>query len=156
MILQVFYHRTTRYGANSTEVAAVLDEIFSSNNSDYVDIAKCALIESSENPISDSRLWAGLNPDTGYGGLIWFATDDRARNLDDEVAQEMWVSDNPNPPQFDPDVMSDPGYPLFFDPRSTLPIDQVRNVIEEFFRAGTGDRPEGTAWVEGDMAGQRK
>lgn len=65
------------------------------------------------------------------------------------------MSDNPEPPGFDPQVVSDPGYPLFHDPASTLPIAQVRQAVEEYSRIGTGDRPECINWVSGGASGQR-
>ena len=101
----------------------------------------------------DNTLQIAVNSTTGYGGLVWSATQERA--LRDEVSEYIWVSDNPNPPDFDPRVVSDPGVPYFFDPKSTLPVVQVRAALEEFCRAGTGDRPECIRWVHGEMNGQR-
>jgi Immunity protein Imm1 len=101
----------------------------------------------------DNTLQVAVNTETGYGGLVWFATQERVKK--DDVSECIWVSNNPNPPSFDPRVVGDPGIPYFFDPRSTLPLDQVRAVLEEFCRVGTGDRPECIEWVHGEMNGQR-
>ncbi|MFJ8746515.1 Imm1 family immunity protein [Embleya sp. NPDC127516] len=65
------------------------------------------------------------------------------------------MSDNPEPPDLDPRVVSDPCYPLFHDPSSALPIPRIRAALEEFCRAGTGERPECIDWVVGGMNGQR-
>ncbi|MFE2568150.1 Imm1 family immunity protein [Streptomyces mirabilis] len=72
-----------------------------------------------------------------------------------EVYESVWISDNPQPPCFDPRVVSDPGYPLFHDPASALPLERVRAALEEFCRAGTGERPECISWAPGDANGQR-
>jgi hypothetical protein len=101
----------------------------------------------------DNTLQVALNSETGYGGLVWFATQERVAR--DDISEHIWVSDNPGPPDFDPRVVSDPGVPYFFDPRSTLPVGQIRTALEEFCRLGTGDRPECVEWVHGEMNGQR-
>ncbi|MYV51198.1 hypothetical protein GT042_01440 [Streptomyces sp. SID3212] len=101
----------------------------------------------------DNTLQAAVNLETGYGGLVWFATQECATK--DSVSEYIWVSDNPNPPDFDPRVVSDPGVPYFFDPRSALRVDRIRAVLEEFCRLGSGDRPECIEWVHGEMNGQR-
>jgi len=101
----------------------------------------------------DNTLQVAVNTETGYGGLVWFATQERVKK--DDVSEYVWVSNNPSPPSFDPRVVGDPGVPYFFDPRSTMPLDQVRAALEEFCRLGTGDRPECIEWVHGEMNGQR-
>ncbi|WP_440103657.1 Imm1 family immunity protein [Streptosporangium sp. H16] len=94
-----------------------------------------------------------VNSTTGFGGLIWFVGENHpARG---GVFDHAWISDNPNPPDFDPRVVSDPGEPAFHDPRSTLSIHEVRTAVEEFRRTGTGDRPECIRWVHGDVSGHR-
>ncbi|MDW6059300.1 Imm1 family immunity protein [Streptomyces sp. FXJ1.4098] len=103
----------------------------------------------------DNYLRIAVNPETGYGALVWFVSAERHAEPDDEISKHFWVSDNPNPPDFDPRVVSDPGYPKFHDPRSTLPIAQVRAALEEFCREGTGNRPQRIRWVTGEMDGQR-
>ncbi|MBF6169749.1 hypothetical protein IU486_34305 [Streptomyces gardneri] len=103
----------------------------------------------------DNFLHVGVNCATGYGGLIWYVSPDRAGKSGDETSQWCWVSDNPTPPDFDPRVLSDPGCPLFFDRRSALPVTRVRQALEEFCRMGTGDRPECVRWVRGEINGER-
>jgi len=93
------------------------------------------------------NLVIAVNKETGYGALMW----DWGPG-DDQV----WVSDNPEPPDFDPRVVADPGYPLFHDPASTLPIQKFREVLEEFCFAGTGERPTGVRWVRSDPCGRRE
>lgn len=103
----------------------------------------------------DNYLRAGVNASTGYGGLVWYVSPKRAEASGDEVSQWCWVSDNQFPPGFDPKVFSDPGSPLCYDPRSTLPVSQVRSALEEFCRFGTGNRPECINWVHGEINGER-
>lgn len=103
----------------------------------------------------DNYLHVRMNSFTGYGGLIWHVMGDRARATGAEDDQWCWVSDNPSPPSFDPLVLSDPGAPLSFDPRSALPAAQVRAAMEEFSRTATGERPTCVRWVHGQMSGER-
>lgn len=113
----------------------------------------------SENPVGRetvlhaSSLRVAVNRNTGYGALIWFAAQGFERS--GGVYDHVWISDNPEPPEFDPRVVSDPCYPLFHDPSSTLPLAQVRNALEEFCRMRTGRRPECIAWTKGEANGRR-
>lgn len=92
------------------------------------------------------HLQVGVNTATGYGALMWYWGGD----------DPVWVSDNPQPPDFDPRVVSDPGYPLFHDPASTLPMKQFLEVLEEFCYSGTGERPKSAQWVRSDICGRRE
>jgi Immunity protein Imm1 len=103
----------------------------------------------------DNYLRVGVNSSTGYGGLVWHVSPKRAGASGDDKSQWCWVSDNPTPPDFDPKVFSDPGSPLCYDPRSTLPVLRVRAALEEFCRTGTGERPECIQWVRGEINGER-
>ncbi|GIM90889.1 Imm1 family immunity protein [Paractinoplanes toevensis] len=99
-------------------------------------------------PVTDSRLpdnylQVGVNSFSGYGGLVWLG------------GGGCWVSDNPEPPGFDPFVLSNSGGPLSFHPESTLPVARIRAAVEEFCRAATGERPSGVRWVPGGMSGER-
>jgi hypothetical protein len=103
----------------------------------------------------DNLLQVGVNPATGYGGLIWHVSPDRAERSGTERDLYSWVTDNPQPPTTDPLVVSDAGAPRCYDPRSTLPLADIRTALEEFCRSGTGDRPESVRWVHGDLNGER-
>ncbi|MGW0086117.1 Imm1 family immunity protein [Streptomyces sp. NPDC003393] len=106
-----------------------------------------------EGAVPASNVRVAVNRRTGYGALVWFADQrfPRAGGVWDSV----WVSDNSEVPDVDPRVVSDPGYPLFHDPASTLPIARVRAAVEEFVRIDTGERPECVGWVSGGVNGQR-
>jgi hypothetical protein len=90
-------------------------------------------------------LRVSLNTPTGYGAMIWV----------DRENGNVWVSDSPSPPAYDPRVVADPHYPLFHDPDSALPLEQFKTALEEFCYAGTGERPASVRWVRGDMSGRR-
>lgn len=106
----------------------------------------------SDRPISDGEvpdpfLRVALNFDTGYGGLTWGAAGDRW------PVNGVWVADNPNPPETDPHVFSDSGYPLFYEARSTVTLQDVFAVLDEFCRMETGVRPDCIDWVRGELNG---
>ncbi|MFF4384596.1 Imm1 family immunity protein [Kitasatospora sp. NPDC001547] len=101
----------------------------------------------------DNTLLVSANSTTGFGALIWYLAD--SHPLKRGTGEHAWISDNPEPPSFDPRVVSDPGYPLFHDSASTLPISQIKAALEEFARTGTGARPECISWTPGNADGQR-
>ncbi|WP_326575261.1 Imm1 family immunity protein [Actinacidiphila glaucinigra] len=100
-------------------------------------------------------LVVSINKETGYGGLIWFVNAGYPGPETDEVLDNIWVSDNPNPPDFDPGVVSNPDEPYWFDLRSTLPAEQIEAAVEEFCRVRTGIRPECVQWTLGEVSGRR-
>ncbi|MGA4863687.1 Imm1 family immunity protein [Streptomyces lavendulocolor] len=104
-------------------------------------------------PVPGSNLRVAVNQHHGYGALVWF-TDD-AFPASGGVYDSVWVSDNPEPPHFDPRVVSDPGYPIFYDPSSALPVTQIRAAVDEFCNARSGARPECLNWVAGRVNGER-
>lgn len=101
----------------------------------------------------DSCLRVAVNRSTGYGALIWCVTQGSARR--GGIYDSVWISDNSAPPAFDPRVVSDPGYPLFHDSRSALPLSDVRAAVEEFCRSDTGERPRCIGWTPGHLDGKR-
>ncbi|WP_308119935.1 Imm1 family immunity protein [Streptomyces sp. MBT84] len=103
----------------------------------------------------DNYLHVAANPSNGYGGLIWYVTGERAKKAQDEISAHTWVSNNPEPPKFDPRVVRDPSYPRFHDPRSVIPTPLVRRALQEFCEVGTGDRPKCIEWALSDAHGAR-
>jgi len=101
----------------------------------------------------NNYLIVAVNKSTCYGGLIWYVTKDFPAK--GGIYDHVWVSDNPEPPDFDPRVVSDPCEPAFHDPRSTLLLPAVSAALEEFCRAGTGDRPQSINWVRSWTNGHR-
>ncbi|GAA4608891.1 hypothetical protein BJY16_007062 [Actinoplanes octamycinicus] len=97
---------------------------------------------------ASNQLSVAVNRATGYGALIWSVDADLFPGRGG-IYDDIWVSDNPEPPAFDTRVLADPDVAegRWHDPRSTLPLDQVRAALEEFCRTGTGDRPRSVNWV---------
>ncbi|GIE32723.1 hypothetical protein Ait01nite_057680 [Actinoplanes italicus] len=94
----------------------------------------------------DSRLEVHVNTFTGYGGLIWYESHATADS------PPCWISDASDPPDFDPMVIANDA-PSTFDPRSLLPVTEVRAAVAEFCR--TGARPRCVGWVPGNLDGRR-
>lgn len=165
MILNVFIDRAWRHAGNSDEMSRLISLIFdddrlrSSANSNSlaagfnVSLSLSKTPHTDENQVADNLLQVAINRSTGFGALIWGVTMKSPRK--GGIYDSVWISDNPQPPNFDPQLISDPGYPLFHDPHSALPLSQVRKALEEFCETGTGDRPECVNWIEGYFNGQR-
>ncbi|MFD9398140.1 Imm1 family immunity protein [Streptomyces sp. NPDC060011] len=103
----------------------------------------------------DGYLHAAVNAQTGHGALKWMLTRRSTVVMDPAIADQVWLSDNPAPPTKDPNVIADPGFPLYHHPRSTLPVDRIRAAVEEYCRAGTGHRPTCIDWTAGQLPGRR-
>ncbi|MFF8609535.1 Imm1 family immunity protein [Streptomyces sp. NPDC015346] len=105
----------------------------------------------------EASLTVTVNPENGFGGLVWYADGVTATRLAETVghdfADSIWVSINPSPPQFDPEIPSDPWAPTYMDRVSALPLAALRSALEEFCANGTGDRPMCIEWVEGNFDG---
>ncbi|WP_282203143.1 Imm1 family immunity protein [Kitasatospora fiedleri] len=102
---------------------------------------------------STNFLIVSLNRSTGYGGFVWFV--DARFPRKGGIYDSVWVSDAPEPPGGDPDVITDIHCPVFLDRKSAIPLAVVREVIEEYWRTGTGDRPNRINWTPGHMNGSR-
>lgn len=104
-------------------------------------------------PVVGSNLRVAVNLRRDYGALVWFVNEEFPQK--GGVYDSVWVSDNSEPLDFDPRVVSDPGYPLFHDSASILPVSRIRAAVEEFCSLGSGARPECINWVLGHVNGQR-
>lgn len=165
MILSVT-SRGRRWAAEtSSEISAVVAEVISSlrgwdNESEWISPGTNAWFSWVDGRRTDpaelptNTLIVSMNKETGYGGLIWFVTGGYPGVGECEM-ETICVSDNPTPPNFDPQVVAEPGEPYFFEPRSTLPIDQIEKALEEFCRSRTGMRPECVRWTPGEISGRR-
>lgn len=163
-IIHSKYHYADTWSGMSALIAEVMDNLKSEHsNGMWSDPGEnaCFIFADGRYSDDDGGLWAdnflyvAVNSSTGYGGLTWLVTRERARKSEYRTADHVWVSDNPAPPDFDPRVVADPGGPVFYDPRSALPASQIRAALEEFCRTGTGDRPECVSWVLGETTGGR-
>jgi hypothetical protein len=154
-----------RYAENPDAMLRLVDDVVTLLRSDgrSADSSHIALLMLAEKRHrSETRDWwpdnylqVSLNPDTGFGGLMWWVSPSRAAATQDEDDEYVWLLDNLEPPSTDPEVVAEPGFVLFFSPRSVLPIPQVRAALEEFCLVGTGDRPRCVGWAKGDLNGRR-
>lgn len=159
MILNAFYDGLWHHLDSSNEVESVVsylsgDGALEADAEMVGDADLVAWLGFSHHRLGDSEvpdpfLRVGMNKETGFGGLVWGVTDAFPESLG------VWVSSNPSPPSFDPRVVSDPGTPTFYEPKSTISLQLMRSVLEEFCYLGTGARPLSIAWVPGHTNGRR-
>ncbi len=164
MILSIHYGGKYHYAESLTDMNELIAEVLGSLPGESGEghawtpgeDAWLSLAEqrhSDENPVADNFLRLAVNRRTGYGALIWFVTQESPRK--GNIYKQVWISNNIEPPTMDPRVVSDPGYPLFHDPRSTLPLELIHATVNEFLRTGTGERPACIDWTPGHVNGQR-
>ncbi|MER6216238.1 Imm1 family immunity protein [Streptomyces sp. NPDC001674] len=105
----------------------------------------------------EASLTVTVNHENGYGGLVWYADGNTAKRLTEtkgeEFSDSIWVSANPNPPEFEPEILSDPWAPAYIHRTSALPLADIRSALKEFCTTGNGDRPTCIGWVEGNFNG---
>ncbi|MEU3007123.1 Imm1 family immunity protein [Streptomyces sp. NPDC007020] len=152
------------YLKSQIEVDSYLDEVFTAGarSNPYADLAfqivKDVAGDRAYAPAPDNILSVGIDFAAGYGGLIWYCDGDLSRQVSAEFGHDIayypWVSLNPDPPQNDPRVMSDPSCPTFFDRVSAIPLPVIRAVVEEYYHAGTGFRPAKVQWAKGHYTGE--
>ncbi|MFF7459790.1 Imm1 family immunity protein [Kitasatospora sp. NPDC008115] len=164
MVLNARYDMQWRHADNWNDASSLIDmtlaalKPYQERRDNILAPGTMAMFCLAEHPLSDgaegdSTLLVSANSNTGFGALIWYLAD--GNPLKRGIFEHAWISDNPQPPEFDPRVVSDSGYPLFHDRASTLPISKVRAALEEFARTGTGERPECISWTLGNIDGQR-
>ncbi|MER8100437.1 Imm1 family immunity protein [Kitasatospora sp. NPDC094016] len=163
MILNAVINREWHYAESWAEMESLIDEVINSLELETFDPYwtpgddACFMFSdrrhSNDTSMPNNFLRIAVNSKTGFGGLIWFVG--ASHPAVGWVYDHTWVSDNQNPPDFDPRVISDPGEPRFHNRRSAIPLPDVRNAVEEFCRTGTGDRPDCIHWVPGHANGYR-
>ncbi|MFE2916793.1 Imm1 family immunity protein [Kitasatospora indigofera] len=87
---------------------------------------------------------------SGYGALSWWSSVQTGGMYD-----FFWLSDNPDPSCWGPELIADPGSGECYEPASALPLAQVRAAIEEYCASDTGERPTCIGWVTGEFDGAR-
>ncbi|GAA4978550.1 hypothetical protein GCM10025331_86920 [Actinoplanes utahensis] len=111
------------------------------------------LIPSRQAP--NSTLMVRVNASTGLGALIWFVNTLRADASGRQDDQWIWVTDNADPADDDPLVAAEPHELIGVGPSVVLPVAEIRAAVEEYCRAGTGERPGSVSWVHGNNLGER-
>ncbi|MFE1483776.1 Imm1 family immunity protein [Streptomyces griseus] len=152
------------YLKTRSEVRDYLDGIFADGIrlKSYTDLAfqviRDVAVGETDGSAPDNVLSVGIDFSSGYSGFIWYCDGGLAHRVSAEfghdIAYHPWVSMNPNPPQSDPKVLSDPSCPTFFDRVSVMPLSSIRPVVEEYFNEGTGFRPAQIQWVKGHYTGE--
>lgn len=155
VVNEIFDGRSSKSAGNVAhgDDGTATDAIFELSWSD-----RCHDLQSSEagrNGLPSNFLSVACNHSTGYGALVW-CVDQVSFPRKGGIHASVWVTDNVEPPEFDTGVIMDQDVEECHDPRSTIPLHQVRQAVEEFCRLGTGDRPESVRWVEAfDFVGRR-
>jgi hypothetical protein len=169
-MLHVEFDRIWRYAQTREEMSALVSEAMANLKSEghvmvngrpyptnggvaYFSFADRRLSgEGGPDTYPDNGIAVSVNRSTGYGALVWFVTPRFKRG---GIYDSAWVSDNPEPPGFDPRVVADPSDSVFHEPANTLPLPRIKEALEEFCQIGTGDRPESIKWVQSSLIGKR-
>ncbi|MFJ8435374.1 Imm1 family immunity protein [Kitasatospora sp. NPDC094019] len=117
-------------------------------------MASFAFFAEREN-VADCRLYLSANQSLGYGAIVWEVDGNSERCRSGGIYTSTWISDNPTPPDFDPKLVADTGYPRYHAPESALPLEMIRSAVLEFCESPTGERPSCIQWTEGFSDGQR-
>lgn len=160
MTLKVF-NEDPLYLETPNELNEYLDKIFTEDrNVDTERVASFQALDvaTGKTETPDNVLTIGIDYPSGYGAILWYcvgAISERvAESLGKDIADNVWVSCNPDPPETDPQVVCDPWCPSYFNRISALPLSEVRSVVEEYFREGTGFRPTQIYWAKGYYTGE--
>ncbi|MFF7458669.1 Imm1 family immunity protein [Kitasatospora sp. NPDC008115] len=154
MVLTVLINSEEHHATDEAGAERIISKVMESL--DYGGIAWLSIDKQirEEGVYADNTLKVVINRSTGYGGLVWHVG--TAYPEQGGIYSHTWISDNPEPPTTDPMLLSDPWHPVSMEPASALPLTKVREVLGEFCRAGTGDRPACISWVKGKMNGERE
>jgi hypothetical protein len=168
LILNVDYQRLWQHAETAEEKSALIAEVMANlqaegtvliNGDPWPTNGSLAYFSFADRRLDDADskrsnyLVAAVNRETGYGSLVWYVLNTFPRS--GGIHDYAWVSDNPEPPGFDPRVVADPDNSEFQEPRNTLPLPVIRAALEEFARTGTGDRPESIKWAPSGLTGKR-
>ncbi|MFB6985282.1 Imm1 family immunity protein [Streptomyces sp. NPDC056178] len=159
MIMALHFRGNLRFLKDPKDVSISLEDVFRVGQGLGTDVKASWLAMSSEagqNPMSMLEVSANLK--NGLAGAVWFAGWEEGvrfkKHPADNLVDHPWISDSGNPPNFDPEVLSDAHCPSYFDPRGVLPVAKICEVIEEYCES-LGDRPRGINWVPGELNGSR-
>ncbi|MFF4755668.1 Imm1 family immunity protein [Streptomyces sp. NPDC002514] len=155
-MLKVLGHEPL-YLRTDRELKDYLDEIFAEDRAGSYFNAHVQVVTGETEDV-DNLLAIGLDYDSGYGALSWHCTgkiEERVNSVAGaDMANYVWVSWNPVPPEVDPEIVSDPWSPSYFNRVSAIPLSDVRSAVEEYYREGSGFRPSAVQWVKGNFTGE--
>ncbi|MFJ8604312.1 Imm1 family immunity protein [Streptomyces shenzhenensis] len=112
-----------------------------------VNIVKGKYPEERDERWPNNYLYVSVDIHNGYGALKWWTTNIPEDAPAGDISRFVWTSGTPNPPPFDPELISDPGNPTYYPREAAIPLELVREGLEEFCRARTGQRPECIPWL---------
>ncbi|MFJ7159222.1 Imm1 family immunity protein [Streptomyces sp. NPDC101118] len=161
MIVAGTTHEGTFYARSEDEVNALIDHIMEdlpqgSTTPDgfaimpekaVVSIVKGKYPEETDERWASNCLYVSVNTGTGYGALRWYLLEPVEGSGEDHISRFIWTSGSATPPSVDPRLIMDSGTPTYYPPEAAIPIAKVREALEEFCRARTGDRPECIDWL---------
>ncbi|WP_394816771.1 Imm1 family immunity protein [Streptomyces lonegramiae] len=164
MILTVFAGDTTYHALSGAALGRLIDELTSSGSGRDSGVAgrpergvfaTFILFVPHRDPMEsdqyfDSCLQVSVNSLTGYGALRWLIPEGSEVRMDQDIARSVWISKNAEPPISDPKVVADLSNGRLFEPRSVLPVSDIRAAIEEFCELRTGQRPGAVCWDRDD------
>ncbi|MFF2040427.1 Imm1 family immunity protein [Kitasatospora sp. NPDC058170] len=151
MVLRIDYAGDRKFPVGEAETSRTVVEALESSSFERRPVTFALMDPPAEFPVA--YLTVSVSADHSCGALVWWASGSLLEK--GGVYGNIWLSDNPQPPVADPDVVSDAYTGRRHDPASTLPIHRIRTAVEEYRRTGTGARPECIDWVTGEMNGQR-
>ncbi|MFF3838253.1 Imm1 family immunity protein [Streptomyces sp. NPDC001930] len=154
-------HEGSFYARSEEEVRNFIDHVMNDliqggRTSDGFEIMPeyaTVCIVGGEYPNETSERWpsnylhVAVNVNSGYGALRWFSSEVLEGASEDHVSRFVWISENPDPPSFDPRLILDPPTPLYYPSEAALPVEKVREVLEEYCQELTGARPESIRWM---------
>ncbi|MFD7591077.1 Imm1 family immunity protein [Kitasatospora sp. NPDC059811] len=151
MILRITYGDDRAFPATQAEISQAIADAIEYSSSENEPVSFVLIEAPAKFPAAYLR--ASVSADRACGALIWFASE----HLLDKggIYSSIWISENPEPPTVDPDVIADAYTGRRHDPASTIPIHRIVAAIEEYCMAGTGERPCCIEWVTGEPNGQR-
>ncbi|MFE3329823.1 Imm1 family immunity protein [Streptomyces sp. NPDC059176] len=112
-----------------------------------VSIVKGKYPEETDEQWATNYLYVSVNTRNGYGALKWWTSEVPEGASGEDISRFIWTSGNQNPPSFDPELIADPGTPRYYPREAAIPRAQVREALEEFCRARSGQRPECIPWL---------
>ncbi|MFF1908294.1 Imm1 family immunity protein [Kitasatospora sp. NPDC058218] len=164
MILRVSHPSRPAYAPNGTaEIVEAIDTAIGSlqprqtfdNGTFFPGSMASFAFFTANSDISDSRLYLSANQSLGYGAIVWEVDGNSERCRTGGIYASTWISDNPTPPDFDPKLVAETGYPRYHVRESILPLEAIRRAVLEFCESPTGERPTCIQWAEGFSDGQR-
>lgn len=100
---------------------------------------------------TNNHLRISFNTESGYGALIWYVTEDWPHS--GGIYDDIWVTSNPKPVDFDPLVLADSHTGEYHHHNSAIPEEDVRAALVEYCTTATGDRPGCVSWVPSGIDG---